>query len=271
MALVAAIAVGYLLAGAAIAGNGLSASDRALQSTFSHQNQVIGTLEDNPLKAISLNSDNPDLTGAQVALDAFAPKVKSAQALVSSDLAALRSAQDSARSGSQSPFTLAQRAALDQKVARTRAAILGLISAQRGLNAGEQAVTFLQSLIASLSDLQALANALNKNDVAGAAAVVPRLQQELSTTVSSGQQADLPPQLSQLTLGLNSLISDIKTLVDALQASDSAAASRSLTQMDSDLKMVSGFDEVGANSWIDQLTSQLRETYNAEMKVAQGQ
>lgn len=271
VALVAAIVVGYLLAGAAVASNGLSASDKALQSTFSHQNQVISTLEENPLKTINLNTNNPDLTGAKTALDAFAPKIKSAQALVNADLTALRSAQESAQSGSQSPFTLAQRAALDQKVKRTRAAILGLLSAQRGLNAGAQAVTFLQSLMLSLSDLDALGNALNKNDIAGAAAIVPRLQQEFATTVSSVQQTDLPPQLTQLTQGLNALVADIKSLIDAVQANDSAGATRSLTQMESDLKVISGFDEAGANSWIDQLNSQLRDTYNTQMKVAQGQ
>ncbi len=270
VALVAAVVVGYLLAGAAVANSSIRASDKALQSTFSHQDQVINTLEENPLKTINLNSDNPDLTAAKSALDAFGPKVKSAQALVNVDLAALRSANESAQSGSQSPFTLAQRPALDQKVKRTGAAILALLSAQRGLNADDQAVTFLQSLIVSWSDFEALSTALNKDDVAGASAIVPRLQQELATTVSSGQQANLPPQLNQLTTGVQALVGDIKSLIDAVQANDPAAANRSLAQMDADVKTVSGFDEAGANQWIDQLTSSLRETYNAQMKVAQG-
>jgi hypothetical protein len=261
----------YILAGAAVAGNSINACDRALQATLSHQDQVISTLEENPLKTINLNGNSPDLAGALVALSSFAPTVKSAQALVSADLVALRAAQESAQSASQSPLALAQRAALDQKVKRTGAAILGLLSAQRGLTAVDQAVSFLRALVVSLMDLEALAISLNKNDVAGAAALVSRLQQELATTVSSGQQADLPPQLGQLTQGLSALVVDTGNVINALQAHDASGYDRSVAKMQTDLTATSAFDEAGANSWMDTLSGQLRDEYNAQMKVAQGQ
>lgn len=266
----AALVAGYLLAGTAVAGNSITACDKALEATLAHQDQVISTLEENPLRAINLNGSSPDLGGAGLALSSFAPRVKSAQALVNGDLVALRAAQESAQSAAQSPLTLPQRAALDQKVKRTRAAILGLLSAERGLTAGDQAVSFLQALLVSLMDLDALATALNKNDVTGAAALIPRLQQELATTVTSGQQADLPPQLSQLTQAFSSLGVDTRSVIDALQAHDAAGYGRSLAQMQSDLKAISAFDQAGANSWMDQLSGQLRDEYNAQMMVAQG-
>ena len=59
-------------------------------------------------------------------------------------------------------------------------------------------------------------------------------------------------------------------MIDALQAHDAAGYGRSLAQMQSDLKAISAFDQAGANSWMDQLSGQLRDEYNAQMMVAQG-
>jgi hypothetical protein len=71
IAVVFLLIIGYVVAGAAVAGAPLGRADKALATALGHQDRVVATLSTDPFKNVDFSSSTPDIPKAKTALTGY--------------------------------------------------------------------------------------------------------------------------------------------------------------------------------------------------------
>jgi hypothetical protein len=256
--------IGYIVGGAAAAGEPVGRADAALKATFDHQGRVVASLSEDPFKNLDFKSNTPDIATAKTALAAYEQRLASATALVATDRAALQRIRPGLHA---SILTLPERAAIARDRRRVDAALAGLASAMEGLVILDQESAFAAPFLDALAGFVALGNA---TDLAGVQAQLPATGASLQIAVGLAKPPAVPAELGPMLTAMQQAVTDLQSMVAAAKANDQAAFSTASTALDADVKAMTGFDQTALDQ-ADQVRFQpMIDSYNSQMKIAAG-
>jgi hypothetical protein len=264
IAVVFLLMIGYVVAGAAVAGAPLGRADKALATALGHQDQVVATLRTDPFKNVDFSSSTPDIPKAKTALTGYAKRLAQSTSLVGADRAALRAVQPSLEA---SWLTLPERSTINRNRRRVDAALAALDGAGTGLDLLEKESAFAEPFLDALAGFEALGNA---TDLVSVQAQLPGTGASLQQAVALAKPPAVPTELSPLLSAMQQAVKDLQAMVAAAGANDATAFHQASISLDADVKALSGFDQTTLDAASQTRFQPLIDSYNANLKIAAG-
>ena len=259
--------IGYVLGGAAAAGGPVARADSALHTAVSHNNDIVDSFSNDPFKGIDLTSDNPDIAAAKAAVATDKQKVVKWQAMVSSDRATLRNVRPELKS---SVFTLPEQGTLDRHRQRVDAALSALNTAQKGIDLYTKEFAFVDPFLDAMAGFEAIGKAGTANDIAGVKAQLPGTGASMQKAIDLAQPPAVPAELAPALKGIQQVLTDLQSLVTAVEANDASAAQKAGTALEADAAVLDKYDWTAAETATKALFQPLIDAYNRDMKIAAG-
>ena len=218
----------------AVASGQISGANQALATTRSHQAQVDAGFA-------SLFLDEPATTDLNVVKTQLTKQFKPVN-----DALAIVRADESALSGADQRLAILQwvappsGAAIAAERARLASTLAGLKQADTALTAGSNEGAVLLAIDDIKIDYAKMNAALNKHDLAGAAAPYPDAHQKLQQAVSLSQAPGVPPVLAKQVSALNDLLDNTENLIQAIQNKDTAGTKKYSDAVQAGLRTIAG-------------------------------
>lgn len=247
------LAIGALVLIVAGAGTGGYGATRTLSAVGDANLQIgqawtdtgrIASLLAAPDPTISASS--PDSTKAKQEIDDYAIRVDGERKMVQADLSRLRAADSNLQRELQSALTVP----FHWLLASERTRIRGVTSA---FESGDQILAILRGQLSAASALydvfgtfDTLTSRLNAQDLTGARALFPVLDQKLAAAQQLAQGANEPPQILQLVGMMMTFSADLKSMLTAVQAQDFDQARAMTSKLEAEVAAV---QDVGSPAW----------------------
>jgi hypothetical protein len=261
-------AIGYAVAGFTFATSRIDSSTKALNTVVTNENAI--TAQFNSTKdvaALDTKATGTELKTNKTAVAQVVTQSQTAQATITSDQAALVSAQDSLSENSW--LTTFSRSRLDNmsgKIGHWRNA---LVSAKTITSDLVQLGTFLQSYDDSLIDLDNVVTKGNSNDFTGMASALGSLKTDVTKAISLADAPGLPPDMKAFLVDLQALATDTsKLLNDASSGASDSTIQADINSVDADGAKADAHDIVKINIAILAFYTPLIDAYNAEVAKA---
>jgi len=267
IALVFVVIIGYVLGGAAAAGGPVARADSALHTAVSHNNDMVDSFSNDPFKGIDLTSDNPDIAAAKAAVATDKQKVVKWQAIVSSDRAALQNVRPELK---RSVFTLPEQETLDRHRQRVDAALSALNTAQKGIDLYTKEFAFVDPFLDAMAGFEAIGKAGTANDIAGVKAQLPGTGASMQKAIDLAQPPAVPAELAPALKGIQQVLTDLQSLVMAVEANDAAAAQKAGSALEADAAVLDKYDWTAAETATKALFQPLIDAYNRDTNIPAG-
>lgn len=267
IAVVFILAIGYLLAGVALAAGPVSRAESALKTTVSHDHTIAAVFDNEPLKDVDWNSDNPDFTAIKAAVAKARQDWTRWKGLVQSDRAALRKARGDLTT---SILTLPENGTIQNRARRVDAGIAALGTAQQAIALFNRQMAFVDPFIDALAGFGAVGKAGDAKDINGMETALASTSANLQKAIGLTQSASLPPQLTSEMTIMQRLITDLQGLIAAVKAGNSGGVDRYVAAGDADTKALDAVDTTAIEAGLKAMYQPLADAYEREMKLAAG-
>ena len=265
---VVALAVGLLLVlilvstvMPAVASGQISSGSQALKTAASHQNKIDAVFA----QALTLRSNTSDPTAAKAQFEKLAKSFNDGLSLVKSDEAAVTSIDQ--RLSFLQWVAPSKGAAITAARYRLNVGMAGLKPADQALTAAVNEVKVIQPYNDALIDYQKMGVALSKHDLVGAGAPYPDAQQKIELAVSNSHAAGLPPQIAKQVSSFSDVLLNTESLIQAIQAKDTAGIKKSTDAMNAALKAMSTPEETVPADYETKTFGPMQKAYDAAMKA----
>jgi hypothetical protein len=259
--------IGYAVTGLAYTATRISSADRTLNTVVSHQNSLNNTFKEIDTRFSSLGSSNAfSPQQARAVVDQFVASSQAAGQAVNEDDASLAAA--STHLGEQQWLTKFSRGNLDKEARRIGHARSALVSARTVAADYVLDGQFMQAFLDTVIDLDLLGKASASGDVAAAKTTLITMKTHVDKALQLSTAPGLPPELRDLMIDFQKLVSDFSKLIDAAVANDSAALTTYEKAVTDDANKIGtySFDKMSAG--IAAFYKPLIDAYNQEMAAA---
>jgi hypothetical protein len=245
----------------AVATSQISSANQSLKTAASHQDKVDAVF----VQAFTLRSTTSDPVAAKAQFDKLAKSFNDGLSLVRSDEQTVTSVDQR--------LTVLQWLAPSKgagvKAARNRlnGAMVGLKQADQALTAAVNETKVIQPYNDALIDYGKIGAALAKHDLVGAGAPYPDAQQKIDLAVSNSHAAGLPPQIAKQVSSFSDVLQNTESLIQAIQAKDTAGIKKSTDAMNAALKAMSTPDETVPADYEAKTFAPMQKAYDAAMKA----
>jgi hypothetical protein len=245
----------------AVASNQISSASQSLKSAASRQDKVDAVFA----QALTLRANTGDPVAAKAQFDKLAKSFNDGLSLVQSDEAALTGV-DQRLSILQvvAPSKSSQIAAVRKRLS---VAIAGLKHADQALTSAVNEVKVIQPFNDALIDYGKIGAALAKHDLVAAGAPYPDAQQKIDLAVSNSHAPGLPPQIAKQVASFSDVLLNTESLIQAIQAKDSAGIKKSTDAMNAALKAMAAPDENLPVDYETKTFGPMQKAYDAAMKT----
>jgi hypothetical protein len=267
IALVFLLVIGYVVAGAALAGGPMSNADRTLRTAVSHNNSAVNHLNKDPFRDINFTSES-DIGAARTALAGFKQDLLRWDADVATDRTSLQRVRSELHS---SVLTLPEQGFIDSRRHRVEAALSALATAQKGIDISKKQIAFMEPFLDAVEGFVAIGKAGEAEDIAGIQAHLPTTGARLQTAIELARPPAVPAELTPALQTMMQLLKDLQALVTAVKANDAAGVRRNAAALEADGKQLEAFDEKTVEKATKALGQPLVDAYNRDMKVAAGE
>jgi hypothetical protein len=244
-----------------IASAQISGARQSLVTAGSHQAKV----DDVFTQFFSPKSYTGDPATFKAQFDKQAKSVNDGLNLVKSDEAALQSA--SRWLSILQWVTPSKRSAITTQLDRLNNALVGVTQADQAMTAAVNEANVLQPYTDALIDYTKIAAAIAKRDMEAATAPYPDAQQKIQRAMSLSHAAGLPPQIARQVSSFNDVLTNTQTLVQAIQAKDSAGMKKASDAINAALKAMSSLDETVPLDYESKTFGPMQKAYDAAMKT----
>src|SRR6266851_1000780 len=245
----------------AVASGQISTGSQALKTAASHQNKIDAVFA----QALTLRSNTSDPTAAKAQFEKLAKSFNDGLSLVKSDEAAVTSIDQ--RLSFLQWVAPSKGAAITAARYRLNVGMAGLKPADQALTAAVNEVKVIQPYNDALIDYQKMGVALNKHDLVGAGAPYPDAQQKIELAVSNSHAAGLPPQIAKQVSSFSDVLLNTESLIQAIQAKDTAGIKKSTDAMNAALKAMSTPEETVPADYETKTFGPMQKAYDAAMKA----
>jgi hypothetical protein len=259
--------IGYAVSGLAYAATRISNADRALNSVVAHQNELNATFKEIDTRFSALGGGaafNPQQ--ARGVVDQFVSSAGAAGKTVEDDDASLVSA--SARLAEQRWLTTVSRSNIDKESKRIAHARKALVSARTVVADYVLDGQFMQAFLDTVIDLDLLGKANASGDLAAAKTTLTTMKTHVDKALQLSTAPGLPPELHDLMVDFQNLVSDFGKLVAAAEANDSAALATYFKSVNDDADKLGTYNFTNMSAGIAAFYKPLIDAYNLEMAAA---
>ena len=259
--------IGYAVSGLAYAATRISNADRTLNTVVSHQNELNATFKDIDTRFSALGTSsafNPQQ--ARTLVDQFVSSAQAAGKTVDEDDASLMTA--SAQLSAQQWLTMVSRSNVDKESKRIAHARKALVSAKTVAADYVLDGQFMQAFLDTVIDLDNLGKASATGDLAAAKTTLTGMKTHVDKALQLSTAPGLPPELHDLMVDFQTLVSDFGKLIDAAGANDSAAVSAYFKAVNDDASKLSSYSFDNMSGKINAFYKPLIDAYNLEMAAA---
>jgi hypothetical protein len=264
LGLVAGLVVALLLIVAvipAVASGQLSSAKQSLVTAASHQAKVDDAFTQ--LFNAKTYSGDPNTFKAQ--FDKQAKAFNDGLTLVQSDEAAVQGVEQ--RLAIIQWVAPSKRAAITAQRNRLNNALVGLKQADQALTAAVNEAKVIQPYTDALIDYTKIAAAFAKKDLVAAGAPYPDAHQKIQQAMSNAHAAGLPPQMAKQVSSFNDVLTSTESLLQAIQAKDSAGIKTSTDAINAALKAMSSPDETVPADYESKMFGPMQKAYDAAIKT----
>ena len=245
----------------AVASSQISTANQSLKTAASHQGKIDAVFT----QALTLRASPSDPNAAKTQFDKLAKSFNDGLSLVQSDEAALTSVDQ--RLTFLQWVAPSKGAGITAAQHRLTGAMAGLKQADQALTAAVNEVKVIQPYNDALIDYGKIGAALAKHDLVGAGAPYPDAQQKIELAISSSHAAGLPPQIAKQVSSFGDVLLNTETLIQAIQAKDTAGIKKSTDAMNAALKAMSTPDETVPADYETKTFAPMQKAYDAAMKA----
>jgi len=245
----------------AVASGQISTGSQALKTAASHQDKIDAVFT----QALTLRSNTSDPNVAKAQFEKLAKSFNDGLSLVKSDEAAVTSVDQ--RLSFLQWVAPSKGAAITAARYRLNVGMAGLKQADQALTAAVNEVRVIQPYNDALIDYQKMGAALNKHDLVGAGAPYPDAQQKIELAVANSHAAGLPPQIAKQVSSFSDVLLNTESLIQAIQAKDTAGIKKSTDAMNAALKAMSTPDETVPADYETKTFGPMQKAYDAAMKA----
>jgi len=258
--------VGVVYASAARADSAHRSAVAELETIRQHNNAIYDALADPTLNARLDNA--ADVRQAKSAMDDYRAVLGGSIRKVESDLVGLQDEQAQLSSAQQGPLAVMGRAQLTRDRARVDAAARAFASAAKFLTTVDSQTRAINTILAGLVELDVVVAYANNNDLSGAHAQVPQLEQQLQDAATLAKNPGMPPQLMPLIDSLSESVDDLDKALVAIQNKDYATAGAMISSLEADSKAVGSFDVAAFNAFEHKTLDPYKAAYQDQMRKA---
>ena len=259
--------IGYAVTGLAYTATRISSADRTLNSVVSHQNSLNNTFKEIDTRFSSLGSSTAfSPQQARTVVDQFVASSQAAGKTVDEDDASLATA--STHLGEQQWLTKFGRGNLDKEARRIGHARNALTSARTVAADYVLDGQFMQAFLDTVIDLDLLGKASASGDVAGAKTTLVTMKTHVDKALQLSTAPGLPPELRDLMIDFQKLVSDFSKLIDAAVANDSAALTTYEKAVTDDANKIGSYSFDKMSAGIATFYKPLIDAYTQEMAAA---
>jgi hypothetical protein len=244
-----------------LASGQISAGNQALTTAAAHQSRVDAVFA----QFLGAQSNTNDPNTMKVQFDKLSTSFNDGLALVQSDEAALNSADQ--RLTILQFITPSKGAAITSERQRLDAALTGLKQADTAMTAAVNEAKVIQPYIDALIDYGKMGTALAKHDLVTAGALYPDAQSKAQTAISLAGAPGLPPQIAKQLKSFNDLLTATESLIQAIQAKNSADIKKYTDQANVAIKAMSSADETLPADYQSKTFGPMQKAYDAAMKA----
>jgi hypothetical protein len=245
----------------AVASSQISSAKQSLATAASHQAKV----DDAFTQFFNAKGYLGDPNSFKAQFDKQAKSFNDGLALVQSDEAAVQGVEQ--RLAILQWAAPSKRAAISTLRNRLNNALVGLKQADQALTAAANEAKVIQPYTEALIDYTKIAAAVAKRDLVAAAAPYPDAHQKIQTAMSYSHAAGLPPQMAKQVSSFNDVLTNTESLVQAIQAKDSAGIKTSTDAINAALKAMSGPDETVPADYESKTFGPMQKAYDAAIKT----
>jgi hypothetical protein len=258
-------ALGYLGAGLAVAAGERTAANGVMRSAGADTLKLSGAFV-NP-KDSGASSQN-DIGQAKSQIDQTLARYQQGKAVLTADVAGLQRSNDRLLADENNLLLLPQRSWVEQQRHTVNLALSGFGAGRTWLALGIEQLQFMSALFDSMNDyVTAMNTYTDKNDLNGALAQFPQIQQKLVHATQLSHGGHIPPQYLAMMSWHTTLQADSQKMLQALHDKQYSQADAAANQVDSDAKGFT-FDENGFSAYEDKLFNPLKDAYNNNLKAA---
>jgi len=245
----------------AVASGQISSASQSLKTAAAHQDKIDAAFA----QAFTLRNNTSDPVAAKAQFDKVAKSLNEGLSLVRSDEQAVTSVEQR--------LTILQWVAPSKGAGITAArnrlngAMVGLKQADRALTAAVNETKVIQPYNDALIDYGKIGAALAKHDLVGAGAPYPDAQQKIDLAVSNSHAAGLPPQIAKQVSSFSDVLQNTESLIQAIQAKDTAGIKKSTDAMNAALKAMSTPEETVPADYEAKTFAPMQKAYDAAMKA----
>ncbi len=243
-----------------VASSQISSANQSLVAAASHQ----GKVDDVFAQFFNAKPYTGDPATLKSQFDKLTKSFDDGLALVKSDEAAVQSVDQ--RLSFIQWVAPSKRAAITAERNRLNNAMVGLKQAEQALTAAVNEAKVIQPYTDALIDYTKIAAAVAKRDLVAAGAPYPDAQQKIELAISYSHAAGLPPQMAKQVSSFNDVLTNTESLVQAIQAKDSAGIKKSTDAINAALKAMSSPEETVPPDYESKTFGPMQKAYDAAMK-----
>jgi hypothetical protein len=244
-----------------VASSQISSANQSLAAAASHQGKVDAVFT----QFLSSNTSSSDPTALKGQFDKLAKSFNDGLTTVQSDESALRSVD--LRLSVIQWLAPGKRTDIAANRLRLNSALAGLKQADTAMTAAVNEAKVIQPYIDALIDYTKIGAALAKHDLIGAGAPYPDAQQKIELAMSYSHAPGLPPQIAKQVSSFNDVLMNTESLVQAIQAKDTAGIKKYTDAMNAALKAMSSPDETLPADYETKTFAPMQKAYDAAMKA----
>ena len=245
----------------AVATSQISSANQSLKTAATHQDKTDAVFA----QAFTLRNNTSDPVAAKAQFDKVAKSLNDGLSLVRSDEQALTSVEQ--RLAMLQWVAPSKGAGITAARNRLNGAIGGLKQADQALTAAVNETKVIQPYNDALIDYGKIGAALAKHDLVGAGAPYPDAQQKIDQAVSNSHAAGLPPQIAKQVSSFSDVLQNTESLIQAIQAKDTAGIKKSTDAMNAALKAMSTPAETVPADYEAKTFAPMQKAYDAAMKA----
>jgi hypothetical protein len=266
VALVIFVGVAYFVGSTVAVGRERLAADSVLEGARQHNNKLADALQ-NPKTPTMFGADQ-DVGKSKASIDAYNATLGDSISTTEADLRSLRAADERLKRQSGNPLMWAQASQLAAERERVEAMISAFDSASGYLRIVQAQLRTVSSMLDAVAAFEAMSSFLERQDIAGALNRYPELEKKLQMTAELARAPGTPPQFQAEVNSLQTLVLDLKAILQAAQANDFDRLQSLQPKLDADAKALEAFDQKGFDDYETALAKPYRDRFEAGVRKA---
>jgi hypothetical protein len=269
VAIVVLAAIGAAAFAFTSAANDHKATVAVLEGVRVHNNDISVQLKQTPsFSQASLTGPNADFAKFRRDVEAYRAKIKTSNETVTDDITSLKSEDARIQRQSASFLASVNRGQYEEDKRRVSAMIDAFEGAKALFGIVQEQLDYLARLADAFDKLQLVNARVQRNDFNGALAAYSDLDPAMQSAVAAAGGRNIPPELQNFTSQMKLVVDDLKVLLQAAVAQNTAAAQTAFDKLNADAKALQAFNESDFQKYEQTLLTPYRTRYEEGVKAA---